>query len=70
MFTSASTSLFKTFACDDAAVDGKSFLRADYSISCQSSWHTFFKGYAGLMILVSRFTRDLVGVQMFGIGGI
>lgn len=67
VFTSASILVFKTFACDDAAVDGKSFLRADYSISCQSRWHTFFICYAGLMILVSRFARGRVGVQIFGI---
>ncbi|CAM9233149.1 unnamed protein product, partial [Laminaria digitata] len=52
IFTSASTLVFKAFACDDAVGDGKSYLRADYSISCDSNLHTFFKGYAMLMILV------------------
>lgn len=53
VFTSASTAAFKTFACDHDAVDGESYLRADYSISCKSRMHMFFKVYAGLMILVS-----------------
>lgn len=66
VFTSTSTLVFKTFACDDAAVEGKSFLRADYSISCHSRWHMFFTCYAGLMVLVSRFARGRVGVKMFG----
>ena len=52
MFTSASTLVFDTFACDNAVEDGKSYLRADYSILCESSRHRFFKGYAILMILV------------------
>ncbi|CAM9629744.1 unnamed protein product, partial [Laminaria digitata] len=52
VFTSASTMVFNTFACDDAVVEEASYLRADYSISCESGWHTFFKGYAILMVLV------------------
>lgn len=53
MFTSVSTAVFKTFACDDDVVIGESYLRADYSISCNTRVHTFFKIYAGFMILVS-----------------
>ena len=53
MFTSTSTVVFKTFACDESAVEGKSYLRADYSISCDTNLHTFFKVYSGLMIVVS-----------------
>ncbi|CAM9547013.1 unnamed protein product, partial [Laminaria digitata] len=52
VFTSASTMVFNTFACDNAVGDGTSYLRADYSVSCESSWHTFFKGYATVMIVV------------------
>ncbi|CAM9826802.1 unnamed protein product, partial [Laminaria digitata] len=52
VFTSASTVAFKTFACDEEVVDGKSYLRADYSISCTTSLHMMFKAYAGIMILV------------------
>lgn len=54
VFTSVSTTVFKTFACDEDIVVGESFLRADYSISCNTSLHTFFEIYAGLMILVRR----------------
>lgn len=53
VFTSVSTVVFKTFACDDDIVVGESYLRADYSISCNTRLHTSFKIYAGLMILVS-----------------
>lgn len=53
MFTSASTAAFKVFACDGKVVDGESYLRADYSISCKSRMHTFFRAYAVLMIVVS-----------------
>ncbi|CAN0519022.1 unnamed protein product, partial [Scytosiphon promiscuus] len=52
VFTSASTLIFKTFDCDDAVGDGKSYLRADYSLTCESSLHVFFKGYAIIMIMV------------------
>ena len=54
MFTSSSTAAFKTFACDEDAVHGESYLRADYSLSCETGVHMFFQVYAGLMILVSR----------------
>ncbi|CAN0521007.1 unnamed protein product, partial [Laminaria digitata] len=37
VFTSVSTVVFKTFACDDGVVDGESYLRVDYSISCKST---------------------------------
>ena len=46
--------VFKTFACDYDAVRGEGYLRADYSLSCTSTTHTFFEVYAYLMILVSE----------------
>eukprot|EP00903_Cladosiphon_okamuranus_P012164 g11411.t1 len=52
VFTSTSTVVFKTFACDEEAVEGDSFLRADYSLSCKATKHTWFEVYAGIMILV------------------
>lgn len=52
VFTSVSTLIFRTFACDNNAMSGRSFLTADYSISCDSNTHTVFEVYAGLMILV------------------
>ncbi|CAN0542863.1 unnamed protein product, partial [Laminaria digitata] len=39
-------------SCDDQVVKGESYLRADYSISCKTSLHTFFEVYAWLMILL------------------
>lgn len=53
MFTSTSTVVFKTFACDKDVVGGKRYLRADYSISCDTGLHKFFEVYSGLMIAVS-----------------
>ncbi|CAN0047697.1 unnamed protein product, partial [Ectocarpus fasciculatus] len=52
VFTSTSTVVFKTFACDDQAVEGESYLRADYSLSCNTTTHTWYKVYAGIMIVV------------------
>ncbi|CAM9376759.1 unnamed protein product, partial [Laminaria digitata] len=52
VFTSVSTLVFETFDCDDAVDDGKTYLRADYSLSCKSKVHSLFQGYALLMILV------------------
>ncbi|CAM9217775.1 unnamed protein product, partial [Laminaria digitata] len=52
VFTSTSTAVFKTFACDEDAVTGESYLRADYSLSCRTDLHMFFQVYAGLMIAV------------------
>lgn len=54
VFTSASSTVFKTFACDDGVVHGHSYLRADYSLSCKSRTHRIFKIYAGLMMVVSK----------------
>lgn len=53
VFTSTSTTVFKTFACDGSAVEGESFLRADYRLSCKTDTYIFFSVYAGLMLLVS-----------------
>ena len=53
VFTSTSTTAFKTFPCDDEVVEGESFLRADYSLSCNAPRHMYFRVYAGIMIVVS-----------------
>lgn len=45
--------VFKTFACDNDAVEGKSYLRADYNISCNTVTHTLYMVYAGIMVAVS-----------------
>ncbi|CAN0419853.1 unnamed protein product [Pylaiella littoralis] len=52
VFTSTSTVVFKTFACDDDAVEGQSFLRADFRLSCNSDTHVWYEVYAGIMMAV------------------
>ncbi|CAN0338896.1 unnamed protein product [Ascophyllum nodosum] len=52
VFTSASTVVFKTFGCENDAVAGKSYLRADYSLSCKTKTHIHYRIYAGFMLLV------------------
>jgi hypothetical protein len=51
IYSTVSTVLFQTFACD-AIPNGGSYLRADYSVSCNTAKHTIYKIYSGLMILV------------------
>lgn len=43
----------QTFACDDLEEVDRSYLRADYRISCNSRRHKAYEIYAGFMILVS-----------------
>lgn len=45
---------FKAFACDEEAVEGESFLRADYRLSCNTTKHAWYRVYAGIMIVVSE----------------
>ena len=52
-----STAVFKTFACNDNVVEGESYLRVDYSLSCKSRLHTFFRVYAMHMIVVRGLPR-------------
>ena len=59
VFTSASTVVFKTFGCDPDVVEGKSYLRADYSLLCETPTHTFYKIYAGFMLLVGRLIANI-----------
>lgn len=54
VFTSTSSLVFNTYLCDDNIVDGDSYLMADYSISCTTQLHLFFRVYSGVMIFVSR----------------
>lgn len=63
MFTSTSTIAFKTFACDEEAVEGERFLRADYNLSCDTSKHRWYGLYAGIMIMVSGATLRSVRAQ-------
>ncbi|CAN0413267.1 unnamed protein product, partial [Laminaria digitata] len=52
VFTSTSSVVLKTFACDNDVMEGERYLRADYSISCNTHKHGHFRKYAGLMVLV------------------
>ncbi|CAN0460501.1 unnamed protein product, partial [Ectocarpus sp. 12 AP-2014] len=51
VYSSVSSTLFKTFACDELE-DGINYLRTDYRIECDSSKHKVFQVYAGFMILL------------------
>ena len=51
VYSSVSYTIFQTFACDDL-VDGKSYLRADYSLECSISRHNAHKAYARVMACV------------------
>jgi hypothetical protein len=51
IYSTVSTVIFQTFACDTLAT-GDSYLRADYSISCTTSKHKWYRLYSGIMILV------------------
>ncbi|CAM9929388.1 unnamed protein product, partial [Phaeothamnion confervicola] len=50
VYSSVSSACFQTFACDNLG-GGKSFLRADYSISCDTLTHRSYEVYAGFMAL-------------------
>ena len=51
IYSTVSSTLFKTFACDDLD-DGKIYLRADYRIECDSSKHVAFEIYAAFMVVL------------------
>ncbi|CAM9952041.1 unnamed protein product, partial [Hapterophycus canaliculatus] len=51
VYSSVSSSIFKMFSCETLA-DGKTYLRADYSIECDSSKHQIMRAYAAVMIFV------------------
>eukprot|EP00953_Heterococcus_sp_UTEX-ZZ885_P041481 21161-Heterococcus_DN1.PRE.3 len=47
-----STVVFQTFSCDYLEDTKESWLRADYSVSCDTDKHTAYKVYAAVMIAV------------------
>ena len=51
VYSTVSSTLFKTFACDDLD-DGKIYLRADYRIECSSSKHIALEIYASFMVVL------------------
>ena len=51
VYSSVSSVVFQMFACDKLDT-GKSYLRADYTIECDSDKHRALQIYAGLMIML------------------
>ena len=51
VYSGVSAALFKTFACEPLD-DGNIYLRADYSIQCDSPKHEALKVYAGVMMVL------------------
>jgi hypothetical protein len=52
IYSTVSTTVFQTFACDSTAGLGGSYLRTDYSISCGTRTHTLYRVYAAFMVLL------------------
>jgi hypothetical protein len=52
IYSTVSTVVFQTFACDYFDDTKESWLRADYSISCDTHKHTSYKIYAAVMVAV------------------
>ena len=51
IYSPVSNKIFQTFGCDELD-DGESYLRADYSLSCRTSRHSWHNAYALVMVLV------------------
>ncbi|CAM9828720.1 unnamed protein product [Laminaria digitata] len=49
VYSPVSYKIFQTFACDELD-DGNSYLRADYSLSCSTPRHRWYKDYALVMM--------------------
>jgi hypothetical protein len=56
VYSTVSTVVFQTFACDVIQPTGESYLRADYSVSCQTREHHWYQVYAGIMVSVQART--------------
>ncbi|CAM9462085.1 unnamed protein product, partial [Ectocarpus sp. 12 AP-2014] len=52
VYTQVSTVVFQAFACEDFPEIGKSFLRADFRIECDTPMHDNYKIYAAVMISI------------------
>jgi hypothetical protein len=52
IFSSVSTTVLATFACDSSLDGGASYLRADYSVQCYTIKHNVYRVYAAVMIFV------------------
>lgn len=54
ILSSASTTIVRTFMCESFEdLGGARFLKADYSLSCDTREYRAYRAYASLMILVS-----------------
>ena len=51
IYPSTSAAIFATFQCQELS-DGTRWLRADLSVDCDGDFHTLFRYYAGLMVIV------------------
>ncbi|CAB1102169.1 unnamed protein product [Ectocarpus sp. CCAP 1310/34] len=51
IYSSVSFTVFQTFVCDTLD-DGVSYLRADYSLTCDTPRYGAFRGYAAVMVCV------------------
>ncbi|CAM9090863.1 unnamed protein product, partial [Laminaria digitata] len=49
VYSPVSYSIFRTFGCDELD-DGETYLRADYSLSCLTSRHSWYEAYALVMV--------------------
>ena len=49
--------MFQAFACEDFDEIGKSYLRADFRIECDTPKHKAFKIYAAVMICICESSR-------------
>jgi hypothetical protein len=50
VYSTVSTVVFQTFACDVIEPTGESYLRADYSVSCKTREHHWYQVYAAIMV--------------------
>ncbi|CAN0355668.1 unnamed protein product, partial [Scytosiphon promiscuus] len=51
VYSPVSYKILQTFGCDELD-DGKTYLRADYCLSCATSRHSWYKVYALIMVAV------------------
>ena len=53
--TCAPWQVFQAFSCEDFPEVDKSYLRADFSVECNTVKHNAFKIYAAIMVFVCEF---------------
>ena len=60
--------MFQAFACEEFPEIGKSYLRADFRIECDTTTHTAFMIYAAVMIGICEFARSIFAFVSFFTG--